>query len=63
MTNFEQITESPEALAEQMVYSAWDGFNGYLWSGVKSTGIRHAFKTKEDAVAATLKWLNEEVEE
>ena len=62
MTNFEKITESPEALAEQLVYSSWDGFNGNRWSGIVN-GIRYAFNTKEEAVTATLEWLNKEAEE
>ena len=62
LTNFDRITESPEALAEQLVYSAWDGVNGRLFSGIVSDGIRYAYKTTEEAVAVTLEWLNKEVE-
>ena len=58
-TNFDRITESPEAMAEKLVYSAWDGFHGYRWSGIVN-GIRFAFNTKEEAITATLKWLNKE---
>ena len=61
-TNFDRITESPEALAEQLVYSSWDGFHGDRWSGIVN-GIRFAFNTKKEAVTATLKWLNEEADE
>lgn len=62
-TNFDKITVSPEALAEQLVYSAWDGFNGTLFSGIASDGIRYSYKTREEAVAVTLEWLKKEVEE
>lgn len=61
-TNFDRITESQEALAEQMVYSAFDEFDGNEWFGITGNKIRESFKNKEEAVAATLKWLNEEVE-
>lgn len=61
-TNFDHITESPEALAEQLVYSAWDGLNGTMFSGIVSDGIRHAYKTREEAVASTLEWLKKEFE-
>lgn len=59
ITNFDRITESPEAMAEKLVYSAWDGFHGDRWSGIVN-GIRFAFNTKEEAITATLKWLNKE---
>ena len=62
MTNFEKITESPEALAEKVVYSAFDEFDGNEWFGITGNKIRESFKNKEEAVAATLEWLNEEVE-
>lgn len=61
-TNFDHITESQEALAERLVYSAWDGLNGTMFSGIVSDGIRYAYKTREEAVAATLEWLKKEVE-
>ena len=61
MTNFEKITESPEALAEQLVYSAWDGFNETVFSGIVSDGIRYEYKKRKEAVAATLEWLRREV--
>lgn len=61
--NFDRIAESPEALAEQMVYSAFDEFDGEEWFGITGNKIRESFKNKEEAVAATLKWLNDEVEE
>ena len=62
MTNFEQITESPEALAEQLVYHYYDEFNGDEWFGVTGDGIRESFKTRDEAVIATLEWLGKEVE-
>lgn len=60
-TNFDQITESPEALAEQIVYHHHDEFNGDEWFGVTGDGIRESFKTREKAVIATLEWLGKEV--
>ena len=60
-TNFDRITESPEALAEQLVYSAWDGFNETVFSGIVSDGIRYEYKKRKEAVAATLEWLRREV--
>ena len=62
-TNFDRIAESPEALAKQMVYSAFDEFDGEEWFGITGNKIRESFKNKEEAVTATVKWLNEEVEE
>lgn len=62
-TNFDRITESPEALAKQMVYPSLDEFYGEVWFGITGNKIRESFKNKEEAVAATLKWLKEEVEE
>ena len=59
-TNFDRITESPEALAEKLVYSVWDEFNGYRWT---SSVIQYAYKRRREAVTATLEWLNKEVEE
>lgn len=62
LTNFDRITESPEALAEQLVYSAWDGFNETVFSGIVSDGIRYEYKKRKEAVAATLEWLRRKVE-
>ena len=62
MTNFERITKSPEALAERLVYHHHDEFNGDEWFGVTGDGIRESFKTRENAVIATLVWLKNEVE-
>lgn len=62
MTNFDRITESPEALAENRVAASFDENGCFVWVGI--VGGKHKyFKNREDAVAATLKWLNEEVEE
>lgn len=61
MTNFEQITESPEALAENLVYHRYDEFGSDEWFGVTGDGIRESFKTRENAVIATLVWLKNEV--
>lgn len=62
ITNFDRITESPEAMAEQLVYSYYDEFDGDKWFGVTGKGIRESFNTKEEAITATLKWLNMEAE-
>lgn len=61
-TNFDRITESQEALAKQLVYSYYDEFDGDKWFGVTGKGIRESFNTKEEAITATLKWLNMEAE-
>ena len=63
MTNFERITGDPKILAEQLVYSRYDEFDGDVWFGVTGDGIRESFKTRENAVIATLVWLKNEVEE
>lgn len=62
MTNFEKITESPEAMAEHLVYSYYDEFDGDEWFGVTGDGIRESFKTRDEAVIATLEWLGKEAE-
>lgn len=62
MTNFERITESPAALAGHLVYSHYDEFGGNEWFGVTGDGIRESFKTRDEAVIATLEWLKNEVE-
>lgn len=62
-TNFDKITVSPETLAEQMLYLGWDGRIGRFFSGIARNGIRHAYKTREEAVSVTLEWLKKEVEE
>lgn len=62
MTNFERITGDPKILAEQLVYSHYDEFDGDVWFGVTGDGIRESFKTRDEAVIATLEWLNKEVE-
>lgn len=58
-TNFDRITVDQRTLAEQLVYSVWDEFNGYRWT---STVIQCAYKRRGDAVSATLEWLGKEVE-
>lgn len=63
MTNFDRITESPEALAEQLVYHHYDEFNGDEWFGVTGDGIRESFKTRKESVTVTLEWLKKEKEE
>lgn len=71
MTNFEKITESPEALAEFFVYAEVEDYfddnrNYHVLSKAWLSKIIDdsvAFRTKEEAVAATIKWLNKEAEE
>lgn len=58
-TNFDRITSGQKILAEKLVYSVWDEFNGYRWT---STVIQYAYKRRGEAVAATLEWLEKEVE-
>lgn len=61
-TNFDRITGDPKILAEQLVYSHYDEFYGDVWFGVTGDGIRESFKTRDEAVIATLEWLEKEVE-
>lgn len=49
MTNFERITGDPKILAEQLVYSHYDEFDGDVWFGVTGDGIRESFRTRENA--------------
>ena len=59
-TNFDRITESPEALAEKVVYLVTDKYDdGTEWHSVLVNG---GWRTREEAVAETLKWLNKEAE-
>lgn len=60
--NFDRITSGQKILAEKLVYSVWDEFNGDEWFGVTGDGIRESFKTRDEAVIATLEWLGKEVE-
>lgn len=60
--NFDRITDYPGILAENLVYSHHDEFGRDEWFGVTGDGIHEAFKTKRDAVTATLEWLEKEVE-
>lgn len=60
MTNFENVTKTPEALAEESVYIVYDKYSdGTEWMSVFVNGT---WRTWEGAVAATLEWLNKEVE-
>lgn len=61
-TNFDRITVDQRTLAEQLVYSHYDEFDGDVWFGVTGDGIRESFKMRENAVIATLEWLRREVE-
>ena len=60
MTNFENVTKTPETLAEESVYVVYDKYSdGTEWMSVFVNG---AWRTWEEAVAATLEWLKKEVE-
>lgn len=59
-TNFDRITESPEALAKKVLYLVTDKYDdGTEWHSVLVNG---GWRTREEAVTATLKWLNMEAE-
>lgn len=61
-TVFQKITSSPEVLAEKLVYLVIDSYNGaanYHW---RSTIIDKAWKTKQEAIAATVARLREVAE-
>lgn len=60
--NVDRITADPKILAEKLVYSRYDEFEGDEWFGVTGDGIRESFRTREEAVIATLEWLEKEVE-
>lgn len=60
-TNFDRITSDPKILAEQLVYFS-DSHHGAVWFGIGRNGFREGFDSKEEAVDATLQWLNKEVE-
>lgn len=62
MTNFEKITESPEDLAEKLVYSSEDEWYGKQYRAIVGDDICEWFRTRDQAVAATLEWLKKEVE-
>lgn len=60
MTNFENVTKTPKALAEESVYVVYDKYSdGTEWMSVFIEGT---WRTWEEAVAATVQWLNKEVE-
>lgn len=65
MTNFERITESQEALADAIV-RLWvrytREFPQFVWLGIKDNESYESFKTRGEAVIATLEWLGKEVE-
>ena len=60
--NFDRITGDPKILAENLVYHRYGEFSGDEWFGVTGDGIRESFKTRDEAVIATLEWLGKEVE-
>ena len=56
---FEHITASPEVLAKKLVYLVRDSYNGaanYYW---RSTVVDDAWKTKTEAIVATVAKLKE----
>ena len=58
-TVFDQITASPDVLAERLVYlvrSSYNGATNYYW---RSTVVDAAWKTKTEAIAATVERLKE----
>lgn len=60
MTNFENVTKTPKALAEESVYVVYDKYSdGTEWMSVFINGT---WRSREEAVAATVQWLNKEVE-
>lgn len=63
MTNFEKMTSSPEALAAKLVYPYDDEWYGRQWFGLDKDGTRLAFRTKGEAVDATVEYLKQEVKQ
>lgn len=63
MTNFERITESQEALANAIV-RLWvrytREFPSFVWLGIKDNENYESFNKWEEAVSATLEWLEKE---
>lgn len=60
MTNFENVTKTSEALAEESVYVVYDKYSdGTEWMSVFIEGT---WRAREEAVVATLDWLNKEVD-
>ena len=62
-TNFDYITESPEALAEKMIHLWVNDCHRFVWLGIDDNGGYKAFRKKAEAFESTLKYLNKEVEE
>lgn len=64
-TNFDRITESPEALANAIV-RLWvrevRSFPAFVWLGIKDDDSYETFENLLDAISKTLDWLNKEVE-
>ena len=56
---FERITASPDVLVEKLVYLVRDSYNGAINFYWRSTIIDKAWKTKSEAIAATLERLKE----
>lgn len=62
LTVFDKITESVETLAEKLVYMrvvSWDDEINWYSLALRS----HCFRTKEEAIAATIEELKKEVED
>lgn len=60
---FARITASPEALAEKLVYKTLCvGVNRVTYSCWKSTITEESYRTKEEAIAATVARLKEQAE-
>lgn len=60
-TNFDWITENPSTLAAKLVYPYDDEWYGRQWFGFAPNGTRLAFRTKGEAVDATVEYLKQEV--
>ena len=57
-TNFERITASPEALAPHMTrYDDWDAYAPFIAADEEN------YDTEEEAIEATVCWLNQPAEE
>ena len=62
-TNFDWITENPSTLAAKLVYPYDDEWYGRQWFGFAPNGTRLAFRTKGEAVDATVEYLKQKVKE
>ncbi len=61
-TNFDRITENQSTLAAKLVYPYDDEWYGRQWFGFAPNGTRLAFRTKGEAVDATVEYLRQETD-